>query len=320
MSLPIIQIDKIQNKTFHLKHKQSKSGIFFSLKLANIRKSFSNECQNEINDIKSKTNFLVNMGNTTQVDIEEIFSRKNKTPNQLDYSQKEKLRIKTKKSQSMKISIKKIITCTERTKNTNRSAERTFHNNPIENLIKEPSSQKGIYNKKRSLSQTELEYHNKKLKQINSLCINSLYHSKIFKNDVNQKKNSEHSKNLKRSKSELGEINSIGKKYNTSKKLKYIKDPKMNSQVLFREGTANLIDYGDCHYKLDASFCYKNKKNIYQGYKELRKKANISPKNDDEDKKLNIKPQSKLIENHRMIECLLMSNKFHYDQIFKKFL
>lgn len=319
MSLPIISIDKNDNKTFLFKHQQSESGIFVNLKLGNRRKSFSNECQNEINDIKNKTNLLVNIGNTTPVDIEEMFTRENKISNRIIYSPKLKSRIKTKKSQSVKISIKKIPIRTERTKNTNRSTGRTFRNNSIENLIKEPSSQKSIYNKKRALSQTELEYHNKKYKQINSLCINSLYLSKMFKNSVNNKNNSARSKNLKRSTCELGEINSIGKKFNTSKKLKLIKDPKMNSQILFREVTANLIEYGDCHYKLDASFCYKNKKNIYQGYKELRKKANIGPTGEDEDKKSNTKSPSKLIENHQIIENLLISNKFHYEQIFKKF-
>ena len=148
MSLPIISIDKNENKTFLFKHQQSKSGIFVNLKLGNRRKSFSNECQNEINDIKNKTNLLVNIGNTTPVDIEEMFTRENKISNRIIYSPKLKSRIKTKKSQSVKISIKKIPIRTERTKNTNRSTGRTFRNNSIENLIKEPSSQKSIYNKR----------------------------------------------------------------------------------------------------------------------------------------------------------------------------
>ena len=97
------------------------------------------------------------------------------------------------------------------------------------------------------------------------------------------------------------------------KGLKYIRDNKQRNNILFREEMANLIDYGDCHYKLDASLCLKNKNNIYKQYKMIREEADVK-----EIIPVKIHFSNQIEENNTKISRLYYSNKVRYNHLMSK--
>ena len=76
---------------------------------------------------------------------------------------------------------------------------------------------------------------------------------------------------------------------------------------------ANLINYGDCHYKLDASLCLKNKTNIYKQYKMIREEADVK-----ETIPVKINFSNKIDENNTKISRLFYSNKVRYNHLLSK--
>lgn len=82
-------------------------------------------------------------------------------------------------------------------------------------------------------------------------------------------------------------VNGKKRKDKEDQRIKYLKYKK---DVCLRYGLVNLIDFGDCYSKLDASYCLQNKNDIYKRYNKLRKELHIIKENKshtDRDKSFN---------------------------------
>lgn len=300
MSLPLLFSER---KSHDLSSSLSKI-----LKIASPKKysvSISKQCQKDIDDILKKTTTLINVGNDSKMKIPKL-TRSN---SQFKLSSKKSLvkMVQIPKKVKKDYLLEKIKKINIRKLSKRNSSESSQSSSTKTEKSKDKSL---VYVKKtRSLSQTNITHRNKECNKLFNILNESLNKSIILENVINQ-----YSLNTERKKkftNDLGDINDISSP--KQKGLKYIRDNKKGNSILFREEMANLIDYGDCHYKLDASLCYKNKTNIYKKYKVIREEAEVKEKIP-----LRINFSNKIDENNNIISSLFHSNKARYNNILSK--
>lgn len=309
MSLPLLFTER--------KSHDLSSSLTKILKIASPKKysvSIAKECQKDINDILRQTTTLINVGNETNIKIEQP-KRNNSlfklTSNKslVKMIQIPKKRIESFHSKKQDYLLEKI-----KTINIKKLSKRTSSDSTQSSLSKtERSKEQSLTDKKkrRSLSQTNITHRNKECNKLFNILNESLNKSIKLENVINQYSlNTERKKNFS---NELSDINDITKTKINQKGLKYIRDNKNGNNILFREEMANLIDYGDCHYKLDASLCYKNKTNIYKQYKMIREEADVKEKIP-----VRFNYSNKIEENNNIISSLFYSNKVRYNHLLSK--
>ena len=151
--------------------------------------------------------------------------------------------------------------------------------------------------------------------------VSSLLEKKISVDSLTIIKSSDRDWKRKQMAKEFNELNQIGQnELVQTNKLKYMKKKNKHQHeekntVLLREEMANLIDFGDCHSKLNEDFCFKNKNDIYKRYKIIQQQAKV-PINE---KNLNTPNTENVIRNKYIIMGLFSKNKKCYEHIIKKF-
>ena len=298
MSLPLLFSER--------KSHDFSSSLTKILKIASPKKysvSISKQCQKDIDDILRKTKTLINVGNDTTIKIPKLTRSNSQFKLSSNKSLVKMVQIpkKVKKDYLLekikKISIRKL------------SKRNSSESSQSSSTKSEKSKEKSLLKKTRSLSQTNITHRNKECNKLFNILNESLNKSIILENVINQYSlNTERKKKLT---NDLDDINDISSP--KQKGLKYIRDNKKGNNILFREEMANLIDYGDCHYKLDASLCYKNKTNIYKQYKVIREEAEVKEKIP-----LRINFSNKIDENNNIISSLFHSNKVRYNHLLSK--
>ena len=298
MSLPLLFSER--------KSHDFSSSLTKILKIASPKKysvSISKQCQKDIDDILRKTKTLINVGNDTTIKIPKL-TRSN---SQFKLSSNKSLVKMVQKPKKVKKDyllekIKKISIRKLSKRNSSESSQSS-------STKSEKSKEKSLLKKTRSLSQTNITHRNKECNKLFNILNESLNKSIILENVINQYSlNTERKKKLTNDLDDISDISSPNQKG-----LKYIRDNKKGNNILFREEMANLIDYGDCHYKLDASLCYKNKTNIYKQYKVIREEAEVKEKIP-----LRINFSNKIDENNNIISSLFHSNKVRYNHLLSK--
>lgn len=298
MSLPLLFSER--------KSHDFSSSLTKILKIASPKKysvSISKQCQKDIDDILRKTKTLINVGNDTTIKIPKLTRSNSQFKLSSNKSLVKMVQIpkKVKKDYLLekikKISIRKL------------SKRNSSESSQSSSTKSEKSKEKSLLKKTRSLSQTNITHRNKECNKLFNILNESLNKSIILENVINQYSlNTERKKKLT---NDLDDINDISSP--KQKGLKYIRDNKKGNNILFREEMANLIDYGDCHYKLDASLCYKNKTNIYKQYKVIREEAEVKEKIP-----LRINFSNKIDENNNIISSLFHSNRVRYNHLLSK--
>ena len=298
MSLPLLFSER--------KSHDFSSSLTKILKIASPKKysvSISKQCQKDIDDILRKTKTLINVGNDTTIKIPKLTRSNSQFKLSSNKSLVKMVQIpkKVKKDYLLekikKISIRKL------------SKRNSSESSQSSSTKSEKSKEKSLLKKTRSLSQTNISYRNKECNKLFNILNESLNKSIILENVINQYSlNTERKKKLTNDLDDISDISSP-----KQKGLKYIRDNKKGNNILFREEMANLIDYGDCHYKLDASLCYKNKTNIYKQYKVIREEAEVKEKIP-----LRINFSNKIDENNNIISSLFHSNKVRYNHLLSK--
>ena len=298
MSLPLLFSER--------KSHDFSSSLTKILKIASPKKysvSISKQCQKDIDDILRKTKTLINVGNDTTIKIPKLTRSNSQFKLSSNKSLVKMVQIpkKVKKDYLLekikKISIRKL------------SKRNSSESSQSSSTKSEKSKEKSLFKKTRSLSQTNITHRNKECNKLFNILNESLNKSIILENVINQYSlNTERKKKLTNDLDDISDISSP-----KQKGLKYIRDNKKGNNILFREEMANLIDYGDCHYKLDASLCYKNKTNIYKQYKVIREEAEVKEKIP-----LRINFSNKIDENNNIISSLFHSNKVRYNHLLSK--
>ena len=298
MSLPLLFSER--------KSHDFSSSLTKILKIASPKKysvSISKQCQKDIDDILRKTKTLINVGNDTTIKIPKLTRSNSQFKLSSNKSLVKMVQIpkKVKKDYLLekikKISIRKL------------SKGNSSESSQSSSTKSEKSKEKSLLKKTRSLSQTNITHRNKECNKLFNILNESLNKSIILENVINQYSlNTERKKKLTNDLDDISDISSP-----KQKGLKYIRDNKKGNNILFREEMANLIDYGDCHYKLDASLCYKNKTNIYKQYKVIREEAEVKEKIP-----LRINFSNKIDENNNIISSLFHSNKVRYNHLLSK--
>ena len=298
MSLPLLFSER--------KSHDFSSSLTKILKIASPKKysvSISKQCQKDIDDILRKTKTLINVGNDTTIKIPKLTRSNSQFKLSSNKSLVKMVQIpkKVKKDYLLekikKISIRKL------------SKRNSSESSQSSSTKSEKSKEKSLLKKTRSLSQTNITYRNKECNKLFNILNESLNKSIILENVINQYSlNTERKKKLTNDLDDISDISSP-----KQKGLKYIRDNKKGNNILFREEMANLIDYGDCHYKLDASLCYKNKTNIYKQYKVIREEAEVKEKIP-----LRINFSNKIDENNNIISSLFHSNRVRYNHLLSK--
>ena len=298
MSLPLLFSER--------KSHDFSSSLTKILKIASPKKysvSISKQCQKDIDDILRKTKTLINVGNDTRIKIPKLTRSNSQFKLSSNKSLVKMVQIpkKVKKDYLLekikKISIRKL------------SKRNSSESSQSSSTKSEKSKEKSLLKKTRSLSQTNITHRNKECNKLFNILNESLNKSIILENVINQYSlNTERKKKLTNDLDDISDISSP-----KQKGLKYIRDNKKGNNILFREEMANLIDYGDCHYKLDASLCYKNKTNIYKQYKVIREEAEVKEKIP-----LRINFSNKIDENNNIISSLFHSNKVRYNHLLSK--
>ena len=298
MSLPLLFSER--------KSHDFSSSLTKILKIASPKKysvSISKQCQKDIDDILRKTKTLINVGNDTTIKIPKLTRSNSQFKLSSNKSLVKMVQIpkKVKKDYLLekikKISIRKL------------SKRNSSESSQSSSTKSEKSKEKSLLKKTRSLSQTNITHRNKECNKLFNILNESLNKSIILENVINQYSlNTERKKKLTNDLDDISDISSP-----KQKGLKYIRDNKKGNSILFREEMANLIDYGDCHYKLDASLCYKNKTNIYKQYKVIREEAEVKEKIP-----LRINFSNKIDENNNIISSLFHSNKVRYNHLLSK--
>ena len=298
MSLPLLFSER--------KSHDFSSSLTKILKIASPKKysvSISKQCQKDIDDILRKTKTLINVGNDTTIKIPKLTRSNSQFKLSSNKSLVKMVQIpkKVKKDYLLekikKISIRKL------------SKSNSSESSQSSSTKSEKSKEKSLLKKTRSLSQTNITHRNKECNKLFNILNESLNKSIILENVINQYSlNTERKKKLTNDLDDISDISSP-----KQKGLKYIRDNKKGNSILFREEMANLIDYGDCHYKLDASLCYKNKTNIYKQYKVIREEAEVKEKIP-----LRINFSNKIDENNNIISSLFHSNKVRYNHLLSK--
>ena len=298
MSLPLLFSER--------KSHDFSSSLTKILKIASPKKysvSISKQCQKDIDDILRKTKTLINVGNDTTIKIPKLTRSNSQFKLSSNKSLVKMVQIpkKVKKDYLLekikKISIRKL------------SKGNSSESSQSSSTKSEKSKEKSLLKKTRSLSQTNITHRNKECNKLFNILNESLNKSIILENVINQYSlNTERKKKLTNDLDDISDISSP-----KQKGLKYIRDNKKGNSILFREEMANLIDYGDCHYKLDASLCYKNKTNIYKQYKVIREEAEVKEKIP-----LRINFSNKIDENNNIISSLFHSNKVRYNHLLSK--
>ena len=298
MSLPLLFSER--------KSHDFSSSLTKILKIASPKKysvSISKQCQKDIDDILRKTKTLINVGNDTTIKIPKLTRSNSQFKLSSNKSLVKMVQIpkKVKKDYLLekikKISIRKL------------SKRNSSESSQSSSTKSEKSKEKSLLKKTRSLSQTNITHRNKECNKLFNILNESLNKSIILENVINQ-----YSLNTERKKKFTNDLDDISDISSPKQKgLKYIRDNKKGNNILFREEMANLIDYGDCHYKLDASLCYKNKTNIYKQYKVIREEAEVKEKIP-----LRINFSNKIDENNNIISSLFHSNKVRYNHLLSK--
>lgn len=298
MSLPLLFSER--------KSHDFSSSLTKILKIASPKKysvSISKQCQKDIDDILRKTKTLINVGNDTTIKIPKLTRSNSQFKLSSNKSLVKMVQIpkKVKKDYLLekikKISIRKL------------SKRNSSESSQSSSTKSEKSKEKSLLKKTRSLSQTNITHRNKECNKLFNILNESLNKSIILENVINQYSlNTERKKKLTNDLDDISDISSP-----KQKGLKYIRDNKKGNNILFREEMANLIDYGDCHYKLDASLCYKNKTNIYKQYKVIREEAEVKEKIP-----LRINFSNKIDENNNIISSLFHSNRVRYNHLLSK--
>ena len=298
MSLPLLFSER--------KSHDFSSSLTKILKIASPKKysvSISKQCQKDIDDILRKTKTLINVGNDTTIKIPKLTRSNSQFKLSSNKSLVKMVQIpkKVKKDYLLekikKISIRKL------------SKRNSSESSQSSSTKSEKSKEKSLLKKTRSLSQTNITHRNKECNKLFNILNESLNKSIILENVINQYSlNTERKKKLTNDLDDISDISSP-----KQKGLKYIRDNKKGNNILFREEMANLIDYGDCHYKLDASLCYKNKTNIYKQYKVIREEAKVKEKIP-----LRINFSNKIDENNNIISSLFHSNRVRYNHLLSK--
>ena len=298
MSLPLLFSER--------KSHDFSSSLTKILKIASPKKysvSISKQCQKDIDDILRKTKTLINVGNDTTIKIPKLTRSNSQFKLSSNKSLVKMVQIpkKVKKDYLLekikKISIRKL------------SKGNSSESSQSSSTKSEKSKEKSLLKKTRSLSQTNITHRNKECNKLFNILNESLNKSIILENVINQYSlNTERKKKLTNDLDDISDISSP-----KQKGLKYIRDNKKGNNILFREEMANLIDYGDCHYKLDASLCYKNKTNIYKQYKVIREEAKVKEKIP-----LRINFSNKIDENNNIISSLFHSNRVRYNHLLSK--
>ena len=298
MSLPLLFSER--------KSHDFSSSLTKILKIASPKKysvSISKQCQKDIDDILRKTKTLINVGNDTTIKIPKLTRSNSQFKLSSNKSLVKMVQIpkKVKKDYLLekikKISIRKL------------SKRNSSESSQSSSTKSEKSKEKSLLKKTRSLSQTNITYRNKECNKLFNILNESLNKSIILENVINQYSlNTERKKKLTNDLDDISDISSP-----KQKGLKYIRNNKKGNSILFREEMANLIDYGDCHYKLDASLCYKNKTNIYKQYKVIREEAKVKEKIP-----LRINFSNKIDENNNIISSLFHSNRVRYNHLLSK--
>ena len=298
MSLPLLFSER--------KSHDFSSSLTKILKIASPKKysvSISKQCQKDIDDILRKTKTLINVGNDTTIKMPKLTRSNSQFKLSSNKSLVKMVQIpkKVKKDYLLekikKISIRKL------------SKRNSSESSQSSSTKSEKSKEKSLLKKTRSLSQTNITYRNKECNKLFNILNESLNKSIILENVINQYSlNTERKKKLTNDLDDISDISSP-----KQKGLKYIRDNKKGNSILFREEMANLIDYGDCHYKLDASLCYKNKTNIYKQYKVIREEAEVKEKIP-----LRINFSNKIDENNNIISSLFHSNRVRYNHLLSK--
>lgn len=298
MSLPLLFSER--------KSHDFSSSLTKILKIASPKKysvSISKQCQKDIDDILRKTKTLINVGNDTTIKIPKLTRSNSQFKLSSNKSLVKMVQIpkKVKKDYLLekikKISIRKL------------SKSNSSESSQSSSTKSEKSKEKSLLKKTRSLSQTNITHRNKECNKLFNILNESLNKSIILENVINQ-----YSLNTERKKKLINDLDDISDISSPKQKgLKYIRDNKKGNNILFREEMANLIDYGDCHYKLDASLCYKNKTNIYKQYKVIREEAKVKEKIP-----LRINFSNKIDENNNIISSLFHSNRVRYNHLLSK--
>ena len=298
MSLPLLFSER--------KSHDFSSSLTKILKIASPKKysvSILKQCQKDIDDILRKTKTLINVGNDTTIKIPKLTRSNSQFKLSSNKSLVKMVQIpkKVKKDYLLekikKISIRKL------------SKGNSSESSQSSSTKSEKSKEKSLLKRTRSLSQTNITNRNKECNKLFNILNESLNKSIILENVINQYSlNTERKKKLTNDLDDISDISSP-----KQKGLKYIRDNKKGNNILFREEMANLIDYGDCHYKLDASLCYKNKTNIYKQYKVIREEAKVKEKIP-----LRINFSNKIDENNNIISSLFHSNRVRYNHLLSK--
>ena len=298
MSLPLLFSER--------KSHDFSSSLTKILKIASPKKysvSISKQCQKDIDDILRKTKTLINVGNDTTIKIPKLTRSNSQFKFSSNKSLVKMVQIpkKVKKDYLLekikKISIRKL------------SKRNSSESSQSSSTKSEKSKEKSLLKKTRSLSQTNITHRNKECNKLFNILNESLNKSIILENVINQYSlNTERKKKLTNDLDDISDISSP-----KQKGLEYIRDNKKGNNILFREEMANLIDYGDYHYKLDASLCLKNKNNIYKQYKMIREEADVK-----EIIPVKIHFSNQIEENNTKISRLYYSNKVRYNHLMSK--
>ena len=299
-------------KFFKTKTKISDSA--FSKLSFKSSKDMEKQFDQGLNDIMNQTNKLIDVGNELDVKLDESFYKCN---NHHSCSELPVKKIKKIKTIRLKVPQRSTSTITlKKTISTNRNHSVSYG---IENGSTRSSNTKELlsptrgtfycsnYKSKRALSQSDRYTEIKNL--INKSLTKSVLLDKIMLRYSN--KNAHKKKRNKEKEKELPALKRI--KPDKLEKVRLLKNS--NANIICREETANLIDYGDCHYKLNSMLCYHNKKNIIEKYNILREKANL----DDNKKEKSEKAYSNRIEaNNHIITRLFIDNNHQYKKIINK--
>lgn len=296
-------------KKYRNKISISNSG-FFKLSFKNSN-DIDKQFDKGLNDIMNQTNKLINVGNTIDIRLDESFYKCNKnfSCSELPVKKIKKIktiRLKVPQRTLSTIALRKTIS-THRNRSIsyaidNGSSTRSLNNKDEVAISSRSTFNFSKYKSKSSLSQSD------RYSEINNLINKSLTKSVLLDKIMLQYSNKNSHK--KHKEKELPALNRP-----KPKEIDKMRILKKNNNIICREETANLIDYGDCHYKLNSMLCYHNKKNIIEKYNLLREKANL----DDNKKEKSDKAYSNRIEaNNQIITRLFIDNNHHYKKLINK--
>ena len=155
-------------------------------------------------------------------------------------------------------------------------------NNSPDSKLNSMRTQRPFSSFQRSRSQILLK-RKKALNNFNQICNNSIKKSRNLEKNY-QKEITQNVIELKKTMVDNQIVNLLKPENEDElKDYKYIKN--RGGPVLLREPVANLMSFGDCCYKFEDSYVYRNSKSMRKNYSELERKVQLNSEEDDKKEK-----------------------------------